>query len=80
MVAARNAWWWPEWRDGEENTLVATRTDAEDGPDQETDPNAALIPKLMWKEHERRRDHRVREGGKAETLKASREISPRWSS
>ena len=34
-------------RDGKEGTVVVTRTDAEDGPDQETDPNAALIPKLM---------------------------------
>ena len=29
---------------GEEDVAVATMTDAEDGPDQETDPNAALIP------------------------------------
>ena len=29
---------------GEEGVAVATMTDAEGGPDQETDSNAALIP------------------------------------
>ena len=29
---------------GEEGVAVATMTDAEDKPDQETDPNASLIP------------------------------------
>ena len=28
----------------EEGMVVETRTDAEDGPDQETDSNTALIP------------------------------------
>ena len=33
--------------DDEAEVMVTTRTGAEDGSDQETDPNAALIPNLM---------------------------------
>ena len=51
------AWRRRRWLDDDEESVtklarwqsgLTARTGAEDGSDQETDPNTALIPKLMW--------------------------------